>query len=79
MDLDAVTPSLEPTDDALHGGLFVLALEVVRAEVLVSGLVLKDVVDDEEDRVSKGDEGTLPAASGGEAAVVGAEVGVLGV
>src|SRR3712207_2811055 len=76
LDGDLVAELLKAGDEATFQGVPVAAVEVVAAEVAEGGAVLEEVVGVDEDRVGDGDGGPLLPASGGEAMVLGAEVGV---
>src|SRR5688572_18151883 len=78
LEIDLVAEGFELLDAAASDAVGVALERIVRAEILVLGAVLEEVVDDDEDGVADGDDGALLPAPGHELAVVRGEVGVTG-
>src|ERR687885_1721029 len=78
-DGDVVTEPLEALDGAAERCPPVTLVEIVAAEVLVSGSVADDAVGNDQDRVCHSDERALVSSPSGQAAVLCGKVGVLGV
>ena len=75
---DGVAKGFEATDETALDVLPLALVEVGGAELSVGGLLVEQVIDDDQDRVGDGDDGTLLAASWCETPIRGGELGALG-